>query len=80
MVYKNLKTGAEIMSDSIIQAPNWVPVESVKKEPPKQEPAKLTEPVKETVETKEPETVKEPEPVKEAPKKRSASKKKGAKK
>lgn len=56
MIYRNIKTGAEIMTKSVISAPNWILVEDKadkvapkveapkpeppKEEPPKQEPAK----------------------------------------
>ena len=50
MIYRNIKTGAEIISKSVISAPNYIlvedntapkktaPEEAPKKEPPKEEP------------------------------------------
>lgn len=52
MIYRNIKTGAEIISKSVISAPNYIlvednaapkktaPQEAPKKEPPKEEPMK----------------------------------------
>lgn len=71
MIYRNIKTGAEIMTKSTIISPDWIPaddkadkvapkVEAPKPEPPKEEP-----PV-------------EP-PKKAAPKKESAPKKRSRK-
>lgn len=55
MIYRNIKTGAEIITDSIIKAPNWEPFEKkvalpqvARSEPPKKEPepVAIQEPVK----------------------------------
>lgn len=65
MLYRNIKTGAEIETKSIISAPNWIAVgaDAPKKAEPKAETPKEPEPPKE--EKKE-----EPKPVKKtAPKK-----------
>lgn len=64
MIYRNIKTGAEIMTKSTIISPDWIPVEDKadkvapkveapkpeppKEEPPKQEPAKKAAPKKES--------------------------------
>lgn len=67
MIYRNIKTGAEIISKSVISAPNYILVEdntapkAVSEEAPKQEPPK-----------------EEPKAVKSEPKK--APKKRGSKK
>lgn len=69
MTYRNIKTGAEIMTESTIISPDWIPVEdkadkvapkveAPKPEPPKEEPP--VEPPKKAAPKKEP-----------APKKRS---------
>ena len=69
MIYRNIKTGAEIMTKSTIISPDWIPVEdkadkvapkveAPKPEPPKEEPP--VEPPKKAAPKKEP-----------APKKRS---------
>ena len=50
MLYRNVKTGAEMLFSSVITAPDWVPVEKTepkalkeapKKEPPKEEPKEV---------------------------------------
>ncbi len=67
MIYRNIKTGAEIITNSVISAPNYELVENVAvkaiapKEAPKEEPPKV-----------------EPKAVKSEPKK--APKKRGSKK
>ena len=51
MLYRNVKTGAEIEAKSIISAPNWIQVgaDAPKKTESKAEtPQKETEPVKKT--------------------------------
>lgn len=69
MIYRNIKTGAEIMTKSTIISPDWIPVddkadkvtpkvEAPKPEPPKEEPP--VEPPKKAAHKKE-----------SAPKKRS---------
>lgn len=69
MIYRNIKTGAEIMTKSTIISPDWIPVddkadkvapkvEAPKPEPPKEEPP--VEPAKKAAPKKE-----------SAPKKRS---------
>ena len=69
MIYRNIKTGAEIMTKSTIISPDWIPVEdkadkvapkveAPKPEPPKEEPP--VEPAKKAASKKE-----------SAPKKRS---------
>lgn len=69
MIYRNIKTGAEIMTKSTIISPDWIPVddkadkvvpkvEAPKPEPPKEEPP--VEPPKKATPKKE-----------SAPKKRS---------
>ena len=66
MIYRNIKTGAEIITNSVISAPNWEQIKAVAPkeapivEPPKEEPPKA-------------------EKVKSAPKK-TAPKKRGTKK
>lgn len=71
MIYRNIKTGAEIMTKSTIISPDWIPVEdkadkvAPKVEAPKPEPPKEEPPV-------------EP-PKKAAPKKESAPKKRSRK-
>lgn len=71
MIYRNIKTGAEIMTKSTIISPDWIPVEdkadkvAPKVEAPKPEPPKEEPPV---------------EPAKKAaPKKESAPKKRSRK-
>lgn len=71
MIYRNIKTGAEIMTMSTIISPDWIPVEdkadkvAPKVEAPKPEPPKEEPPV---------------EPAKKAaPKKESAPKKRSRK-
>lgn len=71
MIYRNIKTGAEIMTKSTILSPDWIPVEdkadkvAPKVEAPKPEPPKEEPPV---------------EPAKKAaPKKESAPKKRSRK-
>lgn len=71
MIYRNIKTGAEIMTKSTIISPDWIPVEdkadkvAPKVEAPKPEPPKEEPPV---------------EPAKKAaPKKESAQKKRSRK-
>lgn len=72
MLYRSLKTGAEINSDSEIKAPNWVPVESViKVEPPKEEPKQEPEAIPEEPKEEPQEEPKKAAPKKSAPKKRS---------
>ena len=50
MVYRNIKTGAEIITESVIKAPNWelvtgkVAPKEAPKEPPKEETS-IEEPV-----------------------------------
>lgn len=55
MIYRNIKTGAEIITDSIIKAPNWEPLKASSPkmpEAPKVEPLVIeedkpvTEPIK----------------------------------
>lgn len=55
MIYRNVKTGAEIITDSIIKAPNWEPLKASSPkipEAPKAEPLVIeeekpvTEPIK----------------------------------
>lgn len=71
MIYRNIKTGAEIMTKSTIISPDWIPVDdkadkvAPKVEAPKPEPPKEEPPV-------------EP-PKKAAPKKESAPKKRSRK-
>lgn len=71
MIYRNIKTGAEIMTKSTILSPDWIPVDdkadkvAPKVEAPKPEPPKEEPPV-------------EP-PKKAAPKKESAPKKRSRK-
>ena len=64
MLYRNIKTGAEMMFGSKISSPDWIPVERFEpkapKEAPKPEPPKA-EPIKE-------DPPKEETPKKEAPK------------
>lgn len=79
MLYRNVKTGAEIETNSIILAPNWIqvgavaPKKAVEAMPPKADPVEI--PVEPEVITPEPEKVPEvkkedPKPVKKtAPKK-----------
>lgn len=67
MIYRNIKTGAEIMTKSTIISPDWIPVddkadkvapkvEAPKPEPPKEEPpvepAKKAAPKKESAQKK----------------------------
>lgn len=63
MIYRNIKTGAEIIAKSVICSPDWIPdepkadkaapkVEAPKPEPPKEEPPKQ-EPPKKAVPKKE---------------------------
>lgn len=56
MIYRNIKTGAEIVTESVIMAPNWeLVIKQVTPlvEAPKQEPLKEeTEPKKEPKEPK----------------------------
>lgn len=49
MVYRNIKTGAEIITNSVIMAPNWKPMteEVAPKEAPKPEPPKAELPKEE---------------------------------
>lgn len=70
MIYRNIKTGAEIISNSVILAPDWEPkIEAVT---PKETPAK---------ESPEMEiTNKEPQKVEKSAPKKAASKKKGIRK
>lgn len=42
MIYRNIKTGAEIITDSIIKAPNWEPL---KASPPLMPKAPKAEPL-----------------------------------
>ena len=71
MIYRNIKTGAEIMTKSTIISPDWIPVDdkadkvAPKVEAPKPEPPKEEPPV-------------EP-PKKATPKKESAPKKRSRK-
>lgn len=65
MLYRNIKTGAEIETKSIISAPNWIAVgaDAPKKAEPKAETPKEPETPKEEIKE-------EPKPVKKtAPKK-----------
>lgn len=68
MVYRNIKTGAEIITESVIKAPNWelVTGKVAPKEPPKKESQKEETSIEEPV-------------TKSAPKK-SAAKKRGTRK
>ena len=63
MIYRNIKTGAEIITDSIIKAPNWEPL---KMSSPKMPEAPQAEPL--VIEKEKPVT--EPAP-KKATKKRT---------
>lgn len=63
MIYRNIKTGAEIITDSIIKAPNWEPL---KTSSPKMPKAPQAEPL--VIEEEKPVT--EPAP-KKATKKRT---------
>lgn len=72
MIYRNIKTGAEIITNSVISAPGFELVQPkavAPKEAPKPEPPKV-EPPKEGPKEKEP-----PKAVKSAPKKKKGSKK-----
>lgn len=66
MIYRNIKTGAEIITDSVIQAPDWslVTEKVAPKEAPKPEPPKTELPKEEP-----------PKVEKSAPKKASSKKK-----
>lgn len=72
MIYRNIKTGAEIITNSVISAPGFelvqpkavAPKEASKPEPPKVEPPK-----------EEPKEKEPPKAVKSAPKKKKGSKK-----
>ena len=86
MIYRNIKTGAEIITSSVIKAPSWVLVPDKRKEAPKAEPLihkAKAEPVTEPVETAPVEAEKEEtkqtaKATKSAPKK--ATKKRGSRK
>lgn len=67
MVYRNIKTGAEIITESVIKAPNWelVTGKVAPKEAPKEPPKKET-----SIE----------EPVTKSAPKKSAEKKRGTRK
>ena len=72
MIYRNIKTGAEIITNSVISAPGFelvqpktvAPKEAPQPEPPKEEPPK-----------EEPKEKEPPKAVKSAPKKKKGSKK-----
>lgn len=71
MIYRNIKTGAEIITNSVISAPGFELVQPktvAPKEAPQPEPP--VEPPKEEPKEKEP-----PKAVKSAPKKKKGSKK-----
>lgn len=72
MVYRNLKTGAEIISNSVILAPGFVLVND---KAASSEESHISSPIKEESPLK-----KEAPPIKEQPKKKSSTKKKGTKK
>ena len=80
MVYRNIKTGAEIITNSVIIAPNWIKVTDkvTPKEAPIVEPPK-EEPIKEEAPKEEPVKEEAPKVTKSAPKK-ATSKKKGTRK
>lgn len=63
MIYRNIKTGAEIISNSLILAPDWEPV--TEKAPPKETP--LPESPEMEISDKEPQERSAP---KKAPKKK----------
>jgi hypothetical protein len=69
MVYRNTKTGAEIITKSVIKAPGWEPLTVVKKEA--QEPQKIVEEPKEVLPLKSEEQPKPQAPKKTATKKRT---------
>ena len=66
MLYRNIKTGAEIETKSIISAPNWIAVgaDAPKKAEPKAETPKEPEPPKEEIKE-------EPKPVKKTASKKN---------
>lgn len=67
MIYRNIKTGAEIITKSVIQSPNYILVE--KKEAPIKEP-----PIKESKQAEPKAEPKKVSKVKSAPKKKGSRK------
>lgn len=74
MVYRNIKTGAEIISNSVILAPGFVLVKD-----DSDKAASVEESEKCSSLNKEP-PIKKEAPIKEQPKKKTSAKKKGTKK